>query len=102
MFNNRRAQCKGYGQIFVSNEPMCGETATAETERRHVESVNIRLSKRLADRTNAAAAAIGLTRAELMRRAVEAECTSTEELAAWREHEFDRPAIEVDVRDRGA
>ena len=59
------------------------------------EHVNVRLSQCLADRLDAAAAAIGLSRAEIMRRAIEAECTSTEELAAWREHEYGQPAIAV-------
>ncbi|MCY4479793.1 MAG: ribbon-helix-helix protein, CopG family [Rhodospirillales bacterium] len=61
----------------------------------YVENVNIRLSQVLADRIDAAAAAIGLSRAELMRRAIEAECTSTEELAAWREHEYGTSAVAV-------
>lgn len=66
-----------------------------QTEMGHTENVNIRLSQCLADRIDAAAAAIGLSRAELMRRAIEAECTSTEELAVWREHEYGKPALDV-------
>ena len=55
----------------------------------------VRLSQVLLDRVDAAAAAIGLSRTELMRRAIEAECTATEELATWREHENGTPAIAV-------
>lgn len=65
-------------------------------------NISIRVNQRLADRIDAAAAAIGLGRAELMRRAIEAECTATEETAAWREHERGTPAVVVDRPDEVA
>jgi len=59
------------------------------------EPVNFWLSRTLADRIDAAAAAIGFTRTELIRRAIETECVATEELSVWRDHEFGRPAIDA-------
>lgn len=58
-----------------------------------MESVNVRLSQCLSERLDAVSTAIGLSRTEIMRRAIEAECTSTEELAAWREHEYGKMVI---------
>ena len=68
---------------------------------RQSENVNILLHRRLVDRIDAAAAAIGLSRTELIRRAIEAECTSTEELAVWREREreHETPAVTVNRPD---
>ena len=50
------------------------------------EDLNIRLARVLVERIDAAADAIGLSRNELIRRAIERECTDTEELAVWRTH----------------
>ena len=71
---------------------------------RKSKNVNILLSQRLVDRIDAAAAAIGLSRTELMRHAIEAECTSTEELTVWREreHEHGTPAVTVRRPNTGA
>ena len=62
---------------------------------KHDANVSVRISQLLIDRLDAAATSIGLTRLELLRRAIEAECTATEETAAWREHEYGTPAVAV-------
>jgi len=65
------------------------------------EPVNFWLSRTLADRIDAAAAAIGFTRTELIRRAIEAECFATEWNARPRpkhERETSGTGMQVNIR----